>query len=979
MKASRWTVASHKSPCPICGRPDWCQLSDDGAVAMCMRESSAAFKSEPTSSGAMAHYHRIGESPDRPAPRPVTAIATGDLADIEIRHKVYTELLAGLELSSKHKDDLQRRGLRVAFRSTGYATLPLTGRAKIVAKLRERYADDVLLSVPGIVVKEGEGGRRYLTLAGSPGLLITVRDEHGRIQGIKVRADDAAAGGKYRWLSSKKHGGPSPSTPAHCPMGITGQVETVRITEGPLKADVATHLNCTPTIGADSAANWKQAVAMVQRLGAKTVRLAWDADAASNKAVARGLQRCAGELQDCGIAVEVETWPAEHKGIDDLLAAGGTPEVLTGEDAIGWLANLNAGHGDGGSGGIGGNGDQRPEIEISTDEHIVNDLAIEALAADPNLYQRSHALVQVVHDDGASDDWIDRPEDAPCISELTMPNVRERLSRHAKFKTWKGIGDDAELVPAHPPDWCVRAVHSRGRWRGIRRLRGITSTPVLRRDGTVCQSPGYDPETRLLYVPEGESPTICENPTRADALEALGMILGLVVDFPFATEAHRSAWLAFLLTAVGRPAFAGPAPLFLADANCPGTGKTMLMELVAMIVTGRDFARMTNPEDNAEARKAITSIVMQGDPLILIDNVAGALGTPAMDAALTGTTWKDRLLGTNRAVELPLRCVWAASGNNVALKGDIARRVCHIALRTQVENPEERTGFRHSDLVGHVRQERGRYLSAALTILRAWFVAGKPTQQLKSWGSFDGWGSIIRQAIAWLGIPDCGETRTELRQASDLGVAAIRQLLAAWPGIDPDNAGMTASELLRRTWEARDHRHGQVMTDAICELCNAKATDLPSAHRLGNRLRAIRGRVVGGVALEGKLNRTSSTVWRLVGEVNPPDGGSAGTADTCWDSPKPYAGELSHTHSDSYACVNQPGDGRLESQQVPAVPAVLAPDPGERSPQPGVQITHKRPGCRSTRWWRHSFAPGLFCSDCWPCTDIAMLVEEGNG
>jgi hypothetical protein len=106
------------------------------------------------------------------------------------------------------------------------------------------------------------------------------------------------------------------------------------VTEGPLKADIANSLSGLPTIGADSASNWRPAVPMLQRLGATTARLAWDADVITNPKVGQALVKFAAALKEAGIAVEVETWPASAgKGIDDLLAAGGTTEVLAGEEA----------------------------------------------------------------------------------------------------------------------------------------------------------------------------------------------------------------------------------------------------------------------------------------------------------------------------------------------------------------------------------------------------------------------------------------------------------------------------------------------------------------------------------------------------------------------------------------------------------------------------------------------------------------------
>src|SRR5262249_4324478 len=161
-----------------------------------------------------------------------------------------------------------------------------------------------------------------------------------------------------------------------------------------------------------------------------------------------------------------------------------------------------------------------------------------------------------------------------------------------------------------------------------------------------------------------------------DAVAARDVLFDVVRDFPFAGKEDRAVWLAGLLTALARPAVAGPCPLFLFDANAPGTGKTILADTISIIVTRRPMSRTACPATEDELRKRITSVALAGDRLMLFDNVAASFGGPSLDSALTGTTWRDRLLGRSRmTAELPLYTVWFATGNNVALKGDIRRRV----------------------------------------------------------------------------------------------------------------------------------------------------------------------------------------------------------------------------------------------------------------------------------------------------------------
>ena len=191
----------------------------------------------------------------------------------------------------------------------------------------------------------------------------------------------------------------------------------------------------------------------------------------------------------------------------------------------------------------------------------------------------------------------------------------------------------------------------------------------------MLQTAGYDPATAIVYRPLIDFPRIPDAPTRDQAVAAVAALVEVVQDFPYATEAHRAGWVAALLTTLSRYAFPGPAPLFLFDANLRGCGKSLQTDAVAVITTGRPMARMSLPRDDDETRKRITAIALAGEPLVLIDNINGTLGNASLDAALTATSWSDRILGeTTMASGIPLYSTWFATGNNVAIAADTARR-----------------------------------------------------------------------------------------------------------------------------------------------------------------------------------------------------------------------------------------------------------------------------------------------------------------
>jgi putative DNA primase/helicase len=266
-------------------------------------------------------------------PRYSLAHGRGELADPDTLHKVYSQLLKHLPLSRPHVQALEARGLKDGFQEAGYRTLG-KDRAKAVYALVQDGLEALLPRVPGFFVQEKPNGSRYWTVAGGSGLLIPIRDPQGRIVALIVRADPGSDGPKYRYLSSKNRGGPGPGSPVHVPLHQC-DTATVRITEGVLKADIATRLSGILTIGLPGVAAWHRAAGVLQALGAITARLALDADAETNRVVAQSLSGLARSMRESGFAVELERWNiADGKGIDDLLAGGKVPELLVGAPAL---------------------------------------------------------------------------------------------------------------------------------------------------------------------------------------------------------------------------------------------------------------------------------------------------------------------------------------------------------------------------------------------------------------------------------------------------------------------------------------------------------------------------------------------------------------------------------------------------------------------------------------------------------------------
>jgi hypothetical protein len=514
--------------------------------------------------------------------------------------------------------------------------------------------------------------------------------------------------------------------------------------------------------------------------------------------------------------------------------------------------------------------DGLPQIQLTTNEHKVVCATVDALNVDPELYQRGGLLVRVLRDPHPIIDGIVRSANSPTIRTVQQAYLRERMTKFARFVKTVKEKDAFIDIPAHPPGWLVGAVDARGDWQGIRPLLGVSDTPVLRADGSIWQTPGYDAKTGVLFDPGFPFPAIGERVSRGDACRATDSLLEVVCDFRFESDDHRAAWLAGLLTPLGRFAFAGPSPLFLIDANVRAAGKGLLSQTIGWIVLGREMPVSSYVHDTNEMRKKITAIAVAGDRLVLLDNLEGTFGNDALDRALTSTRWKDRILGKNEQVDLPLLATWYGTGNNVAVAADTARRIIHIRLDVLEEHPENRSDFRHHDLIGWLASQRSRLMVDALTILSGYLQAGRPSQDLKPFGSFEGWSRLVREAVVWVGLPDPCRTRIKLAESADTTGDSLQQLVSVWQRYDPDNNGIVVAEMLRELYpsqrdKAPDDEASVAMRAALENVVGCPAGKTPSPRSVGNRLRHFRRRVVGCIYLDIKANEydRGGAVWRI--------------------------------------------------------------------------------------------------------------------
>ena len=500
--------------------------------------------------------------------------------------------------------------------------------------------------------------------------------------------------------------------------------------------------------------------------------------------------------------------------------------------------------------------DRRPVIRLRAG--VLHEVAAEAEAAlidaQAPLYSYGGSLVRPVVEEVKA--FRGRRTRVVRVRPVTPDMMRSQLTRAARFERYDARSK--AYVPTDPPYDVAKAVLERdGDWE-FPRLIGVITTPTLRPDGSILSEPGYDPSTALLLVAPPEMPAIPDAPTPADARQALDLLQDLLAEFPFVDAPSRAAGLSALMTPVARGALQA-APLHVLDAPEAGTGKSYLIDLAAAIATGEFAPVIAAGRNEEETEKRLSADLITGQAIVSIDNLNGDLSGDFLCQMIERPVVRPRILGRSENKRIENTVTLFANGNNLRLVGDVVRRAVRGRLDAKLERPELRQ-FRGNPLQT-VLNDRGRYIAAVLTIVRAYQTAGYP-DCLPPLGSFEDWSRLVRSPLVWLGCADPLATMAEAR-SDDPGRANLWAVVAAWREAVGVGVVVTAGGLKKRASGGRDEA-SRALERALHNVASSRDGSEVDTKRLGLWLSRNKDRVVGGCRIVGVRDAHSKQqVWHL--------------------------------------------------------------------------------------------------------------------
>lgn len=361
----------------------------------------------------------------------------------------------------------------------------------------------------------------------------------------------------------------------------------------------------------------------------------------------------------------------------------------------------------------------------------------------------------------------------------------------------------------------------------VHELRAVASHPLITPAGLIYDKPHIFDDGSAIWVPKINADV--------DPID----FWSVVSDFPI-VENSKGNLLALVYTVLFRPLLHDNAPLFPIISSIERSGKTKLFQQVlGGILLGRAATVMQWPTRDDEIDKVIGSMLMQGEELGCIDNVPERLDSAALASVITSMRHGTRKLGESKFVHMDNTLTLVATGNHTRCSAEIAKRSCVTILQPGCDNPELRTGFKHSRIFEYVIQNREAILKGLLDGVRAWVAAGCPrTKQVL--GGFETWMETVGSLCEFLGYPVL-QNRDEVLGDMDNDQGDLEKLVDFWAQIHGSEwVGMAALLPLARSESINVWPY----------LLERPQTDRAKCIALAQKLRTFVGRTVNGYRIE---------------------------------------------------------------------------------------------------------------------------------
>lgn len=283
-------------------------------------------------------------------------------------------------------------------------------------------------------------------------------------------------------------------------------------------------------------------------------------------------------------------------------------------------------------------------------------------------------------------------------------------------------------------------------------------------------------------------------------------------------------------------------PVFFLDAGRRGSGKTTVLKMLHIAVTG--IQPPAAAWSREERRKALLAYLLAGVPSIIWDNIprGSQISCPHIERSCTTAFYSDRVLGASQTATAAASAIHLFTGNNIGPRGDLASRALIARLEVDRPDPENRD-FVHPDPFDWTEAHRARILKALYTVLLGnpalWPNSIPPRTRFKSWWQLV--GAPVEHAARLCDIELDFQSLFLEQEGEEEDSASLTDVLRVFTERWPNNYSFDASDVARLIndtgiWAA-DRECGVIVRAVLFPELNNKANQLVDARAVGVRLK----------------------------------------------------------------------------------------------------------------------------------------------
>jgi putative DNA primase/helicase len=236
------------------------------------------------------------------------------------------------------------------------------------------------------------------------------------------------------------------------------------------------------------------------------------------------------------------------------------------------------------------------------------------------------------------------------------------------------------------------------------------------------------------------------------------------------------------------------------------------------------------PDNEEEIRKVLDSAVHYGVPILFFDNLKGHLSSGELEAFITGSTRRYRMLGTTNYTEADNLSTVYITANFATYSPDLRRRLLAVELFLEESRAEQRS-IKHFLDEDALIKKRPRLLSMLWAFIKHWHNA-KEKPSPKPLPSFEQWSNVVGGIVEYAGFSSPCQLAT-LKTGGDTDTQDMEKLVSE---MNPD-AEFKFSDLID---VARDHHLFTRLIPGDCDMDKKQST------RMGYIVRKFVGRIFSG-------------------------------------------------------------------------------------------------------------------------------------